>query len=344
MTNYIKGDLLESDADALINTVNCVGVMGRGLALQFKKRFPDNFRFYESACKRSEVKPGKVLVYETGCLCAPKYIINFPTKRHWKDVSRIEDVKLGLEDLVSVVRLRNISSLAIPPLGCGLGGLSWDEVKPCIEEAMSQLVEVQISVYEPGGVASRDMTVRNRTAPNMTPGRAALVALTRRYLNGLLDPFVTLLEIHKLMYFLQECGEPLRLRYVKAPYGPYAENLSHVLNAIEGHLLHGYEDGGDNPNKQIKIVPGAEYEALAFLKNQPQTAERIARVATLVDGFETPFGVELLSTAHWVIKNEGAKGNDIVERVYAWGEQKLKFSPQQIKIAVERLCDLGFAP
>jgi O-acetyl-ADP-ribose deacetylase (regulator of RNase III) len=150
MIIYRVGDLLESGAEALVNAVNCAGAMGRGIALQFKTRFPENFKCYEAACRRGEARPGKMLVFEPGGLHDPKYIVNFPTKRHWRDSSRIEDIKSGLADLARVVRARSIASMAVPPLGCGLGGLSWSEVKPCIEEALSRLSDVEIHVYEPG--------------------------------------------------------------------------------------------------------------------------------------------------------------------------------------------------
>jgi len=158
----------------------------------------------------------------------------------------------------------------------------------------------------------------------------------------LLDPFITLLELHKLMYFLQESGEPLRLRYVKAYHGPYAENLSHVLNAIEGHLLTGYADGGDIPDKQIKILPGAAEDAHAFLSQRVDTTAHIDRVARLVDGFETPFGMELLATVHWVAKGEAKTMSAVVEQTYEWGTQKQKFSQRQISLAAEQLANQGW--
>jgi hypothetical protein len=172
----------------------------------------------------------------------------------------------------------------------------------------------------------------------MTPGRAALVGLIRRYLAGLLDPFVSLLEVHKLMYFMQEAGEPLRLRFAPAPLGPYAENLRHVLNEIEGYYVAGYADGGDAPGKELSLVPGAENDAEAFLEKHPDTRARFDRVADLVEGFETPFGLELLSTVHWVAK--GAKPSQpgtVVEGVYAWGERKKQFTPRQIELALDVL-------
>lgn len=257
MIEYKSGDILSEDAEALVNTVNCVGVMGRGIALQFKKAFPENFKAYASACKREEVQPGRMFVFETGQLTNPRYIINFPTKRHWRGKSRMEDIEAGLKALVDTVHRYNIRSIAIPPLGSGLGGLDWSDVRSHIETALQPLTDVRVIVYEPAGAPATEKMVHNRNVPSMTAGRAALVELMSRYLGGLLDPFVTLLEVHKLMYFMQEAGEPLRLTYRKAPYGPYAENLRHVLHAIEGHFVSGYADGGDEPDKQLTLIPGA---------------------------------------------------------------------------------------
>ncbi|MCG6868968.1 MAG: macro domain-containing protein, partial [Gammaproteobacteria bacterium] len=273
MIEYKTGNILTEDAEAIINTVNCVGVMGRGIALQFKKAFPENFKAYAAACKREEVQPGCMFVFDMGGLTNPRYIINFPTKRHWRGKSRIEDIESGLEALATEIRVRGIHSIAIPPLGSGLGGLDWSEVRQRIERALSSMDDVRIIIFEPKGAPGVEKMVHNREVPNMTPGRAALVELMRRYLSGLLDPFVTLLEVHKLMYFMQEAGEPLKLRYQKASYGPYAENLRHVLNAIEGHLVSGYADGGDAPDKPLQLVPGAIEDATEFLSEHAETRQ-----------------------------------------------------------------------
>ena len=335
---YKVGNILAEDVEALVNTVNCVGVMGRGIALQFKKAFPDNFKAYAAACEREEIHPGQMLVYETGLLTNPRYIINFPTKRHWRGNSRIEDIESGLLALAQEIEARNIRSIAIPPLGSGLGGLNWADVRPRIEQALRDLNDLQIIVFEPDDAADASKRVQHRKAPRMTAGRAALVSLMHRYLRGLLDPFVTLLEVHKLMYFMQLAGEPLKLRYRKAPFGPYAENLRHVLNRIEGHLVYGYADGGDEPSKQLKLVPGATQDADAFLERHDDTQSRFARVADLVDGFESPFGLELLATVHWVAKNEDVKtADDVVTQTYEWDDRKRQFSPRQIKLAVDVL-------
>ncbi len=180
-------------------------------------------------------------------------------------------------------------------------------------------------------------------APDMTPGRAALVGLVHRYLGGLLDPFITLLEVHKLMYFLQESGEHLRLNYAKAPYGPYAENIRHVLNAIEGHFLIGYADGGDRPDKQLELMPGAYEAASTFLNQHQQTKQHFARVSDLVAGFESPFGMELLSTVHWVSTRENATTVDkIIEHTYRWSDHKKRFNIRQINLAYKVLCEKGW--
>jgi len=149
MLRFTTGDILAEDAEALVNTVNCVGVMGRGVALQFKKAFPENFRAYARACQGGEVKLGAMFVFETGTLTNPRTIINFPTKRHWRGNSRIEAVEAGLKDLVCVVNARGIRSMAVPPLGCGLGGLDWKIVRPRIEEALGSLNSLEVVVFEP---------------------------------------------------------------------------------------------------------------------------------------------------------------------------------------------------
>lgn len=343
MIEYTNGNILYADAEALVNTVNCVGIMGRGIALQFRNAFPKNFKAYEAACHNQEVQPGRMFVYATGDLANPKYIINFPTKRHWRGKSRMEDIDAGLVDLQAVIQRLGIRSIAIPPLGSGLGGLQWEDVKPRIYEALHAVPGVQILVYEPQGAPTSDKMVHNRDVPKMTAGRAALVELISRYLNGLLDPSVSLLEVHKLMYFMQEAGEPLRLNFKQAHYGPYAENLRHVLHTIEGHFVSGYADGGDAPDKPLELVPGAVEEASEFLGQHHETRMRFDKVAELVEGFESPYGLELLATVHWVTKQTTISlMEDVTQRVYAWNERKRQFTPRQIELAMTVLSQKGW--
>lgn len=339
MIEFQTGDILKSNSEALVNTVNCVGVMGRGIALQFKSAYPQNYKEYKRACDHNEVVPGKMLIHETGTLTNPHYIINFPTKRHWKGKSRIEDIDKGLDALVSDIRKYKIESISIPPLGSGLGGLPWEEVRSLILEKL-QGVDVQVVIYEP---SYRPMSVKASKVPDMTPSRASMILLIDEYLSTLMEPVITLLEVHKLMYFMQEAGEPLRLDYRKNTYGPYAQNLSHVLKAIEGYFVEGYRDGGDEPHKPLNLLPGAVEDAKASVKDSKDTEKHLARVSKLVSGFETAFGLELLATVHWIITRDKITDDEALERkVYAWARHKKKFSPRQIRIAYETLSVNGW--
>lgn len=346
MIKLTQGDILKADAEALVNTVNCVGIMGRGIALQFKKAFPENFKAYQAACKTSQVQLGKMFVYDLHRLYNPRFIINFPTKRHWKNRSRIEDIEAGLIDLINVIQQQQIGSIAIPPLGCGLGGLDWKKVRPLIIEAFQAVPEVDVLLLEPLESPQTVVQVKENKVPQMTPGRATLLGLMRRYLAAVMDPTITLLEVHKLMYFMQESGEPLRLNYQKAPYGPYAENLRHVLNHIEGHFISGYGDGGDQPDKPLELNLQAVEQAETFLKEQPEhetTRKRFDRVANLIKGLETPFGMELLATVHWVVVSEQAANlEEAIAKVHAWNPRKRMFEPRHIRLAWERLQTTGW--
>ena len=170
-----SGDILAADVEALVNTVNCVGIMGRGIALQFRKAFPDNFKAYEAVCKRHELQPGRMFVFETGGLTNPRYIINFPTKRHWKGKSQLADIESGLKALVTEVRRLGIRSIAIPPLGCGQWGLDWAEVRPRIEQALTAEPDVKVLLYSPAGGPVPAASTSSLAIPKMTEGRAALV-------------------------------------------------------------------------------------------------------------------------------------------------------------------------
>ena len=344
MIEFKAGDIFAEDVEALVNTVNCVGVMGRGVALQFKRAFPENFKAYAERCRHNEMRPGRVFVFETGNLGSPRYIINFPTKRHWRGKSRPDDIGSGLKSLVGAIEDRGIRSVALPPLGSGLGGLDWTgEVRPMLVAALSGLQDVRFVVLEPRGPEDR-RAIRSTEVPEMTPARAALVVLMDRYIRVLLDPYITLLEIHKLMYFMQAAGEPLRLRFVEGYYGPYAENLRHQLNAVEGHFIAGYLDGGDKPGKPLDLVPGAVEDAKTVLDSADDTRQRIERVRRLVEGFETAYGLELLATVHWIVDNERPRNfGHLRQLVGAWSPRKRRFTERQLRIAADRLHETGWA-
>lgn len=334
-----RGNLLEADAEALVNTVNCVGVMGKGVALQFKQAYPENFRIYQRACRAGEVVPGRMLVVPTGRSVGPRFIINFPTKRHWKGRSRIEDIRDGLFDLIKQVERLDVRSIAVPPLGCGNGGLDWVEVKPLIEEAFAKLPHVRTLVFPPNGSPEPATLAVATKVPSMTPLRAALVRLVQLYRLPVAGYRLTGLELQKLMYFVQAAGEPLQLEFVKHQYGPYAEKLNHALQCVDGHLIVGY---GDRTSRSaITLRPGAVEAADAFLTERPDTARRIERVARLIEGFETTYGMELLATVHWVAHAEPAAAIDpdiAVAAVQNWSPRKRdRLHPNHIRKAWQRL-------
>ncbi len=342
MIRKVKGDLLRADVQALVNTVNTVGVMGRGVALQFKRSFPENFRVYKRACDRGEVQVGTMFVCDLGGLQNPRYIINFPTKEHWRGKSRYEHIEQGLDDLAQVIRRLGIESIALPPLGCGLGGLDWNHVYLKIERALGAIPDVEVLVYEPTGPPAAEKMKTRTGRPAMTPGRAALLILMKRYLEPLMDDSITLLEIHKLMYFMQEAGEPLKLKYVKGVYGPYAQNLHHVLERIEGHFITGYGDGREAPGKVIEYTESAIRSAESALEKRADTHKRFDRLQELISGFETPYGMELLASVHWVATQEDEAARDhpetAVRLIHAWNDRKRRmFKAEHIKIAQTRL-------
>ncbi|HJQ85417.1 MAG TPA: macro domain-containing protein [Candidatus Binatia bacterium] len=345
MVELKRGNLLGTQADALVNTVNTEGVMGKGIALQFKKAFPANYDAYRRECESGHIQIGKVFVYELGALL-PRYIFNFPTKKSWRHPSKVEYIRAGLSDLVKEVRRLHIRSIAIPPLGCGNGGLEWSKVRPLIEQAFADLRDVRVILFEPAG-APKAAAMTNRTRrPRMTAGRAAVIALMNRYLVPGYDYPLSLLEVQKLAYFLQVAGQPLRLQYMPHLYGPYADNLRHVLNHIEGHFTEGFGDGRNAPETPLRLLPGAAEEAGHFLRRDTETEDRLQRVARLIEGFETPLGMELLATVHWVMTHEAADAPDlesIVRSVHAWSSRKAaSMKSAQIHAAYDRLRTQGW--
>lgn len=338
MIELVRGNILEADAEAIVNTVNCVGFMGKGIALQFKKAHPENFEAYRQACAAGTVQPGRMFVYPTGRMVNPRYIINFPTKRHWRGSSRYEDIEAGLAALVEDVRQLGISTIAVPPLGCGLGGLDWAKVRPMIEAAFAELPGVRVLLFEPAGAPDADQMPIGTRRPSLTVPRALLIKLMDQY--AAMAYRLTLLEIQKLAYFLQEAGQPLRLQYAAGHYGPYAPNLNKVLEALEGHYTRGYGDSA-KPDVEVHLLDGASPEADAFLAGHQAEHERLERVSRLICGFETPYGMELLASVHWLGCHDQTLAADVaaaIQGMAAWNDRKRRmFQPEHIRVAWERL-------
>jgi O-acetyl-ADP-ribose deacetylase (regulator of RNase III) len=341
MIEFGDGNLLLSDTEALVNTVNTVGVMGKGVALQFKQAFPENYKAYRRACDGGEVRLGRMHVWDSGTLGPRRYIINFPTKGHWRTASRIEDIDAGLDDLVRVVRELDIQSIAVPALGCGNGGLDWQDVLPRIEAALSAL-SVRAVVFPPKGAPVASSMLVATPRPGMSFGRAALLAAVGGYARAalheqfeLVKPGASLLEIQKLMYLVQEAGQPLKLTFAKAKYGPYAENLNHVLQTLEGHYIRGYGDRSRSvlALDPVEVLPGAEEEALGWLEaNRPDVKRTVERVLALVSGWENAYGMELLGTVHFAACHDESVMSDVdraVDYIRSWNQRKASTFPHK---------------
>ncbi|MCE9575084.1 MAG: macro domain-containing protein [Deltaproteobacteria bacterium] len=339
------GNLLAAEVDALTNTVNTVGVMGKGLALQFKKAFPESFASYERACRAGEVVTGRMHIVER--VAPPRFIINFPTKAHWRQPSKLDYVRDGLRDLLAQVARLGIRSIAVPPLGCGNGGLEWAHVRPLIVDAFATMPEVRVVLFEPGHAPTAEQIIDRRAKRGLNPQRAAIIALMDQYLATVYSYRLTLVEVQKLAYFLQESGEPLRLEYGAHHYGPYADGLRKVLRDMEGHYTRGVGDGANRRETPLELLPGAVDAAQAALAGQAETQGRLERVRRLIDGFETPLGMELLGTVHWVLHHGAVTDDltDVVDKVHQWNARKQsQMKPAQIRAAWSRLRDEQWAP
>ena len=341
ITNMIEtkfGDILVADVEAIVNTVNCVGVMGKGIALQFKMKYPENYQFYKKICDQGRMIVGKVLVFEQPSTNHPKYIINFPTKRHWKGKSTIQDISKGLDSLIEEIKNLKIKSIAIPALGSGLGGLDWQQVKSIITDAFSTLPDVNVWLYEPHYSPSIQTIAVNTKKPKITLTKALLIKLLQVY--QALGYSHSLLEIQKLIYFINiPLNEELKFSFKKSSYGPYTSTINHLLQDMENHYTRGFGDGVQKA--EVRLLDNAIDEADTFLSGKNEYLENIKRIKRLVDGFETPFGMELLSTVHWVTANEcddSPTNEDIIKKVHNWNSRKKKlFQPHHINIAITRL-------
>ena len=341
MISFHNSNLLKSDAEALVNTVNTVGIMGKGVALQFKEHFPLNYKLYQKACEAGEVKLGKMFVTETGQLTGPRYVINFPTKADWRSFSKLSHIAEGLDDLVRVIEEKNIKSIAVPPLGCGNGGLDWKDVKPLIVSKLSTLAPiVQIEIFEPGH-HSYTKTTTNGVA-KLTKARALTVALADRY--NVLGFDISHLEIQKLAYFLQELGQTdLRLNYQKGHYGPYATNLKHLLAHLEGSYFKGqirFQDMKPTDSLQLVKEHLPEVNKVIETKLTAEEKNRLEKLSRLIEGFESPFGLELLATVHWANKVLGGNAtlSSVESHIHNWSTRKKEtMNRSQIDVGLQRV-------
>jgi len=352
---FTQGNLLDAKVEALVNTVNTFGVMGKGIALMFKERFEENFKAYARACKTGEVQVGHMFVTPGVELSGPRWIINFPTKENWRQPTKIEWVQDGLVDLKNVIRDRKIRSIALPPLGCGNGGLDWADVRPIIERTLGDLEGVDIVVYEP--TAKYQNVAKRQGVEKLTPARALIAEMVRRY--WVLGIECTLLETQKLAWFLERtiklCGldDPLDLQFKADRYGPYAQRLMHLLNSLDGSYLHCDKRLSDaEPFDTIWFDESKRDTVALFLRSASarQFAPALEATDELIDGFQSPLGMEALATVDWLIVRENAFPTleGIRDGLHRWpaGESAAKrklrlFSDDLLALSIERLKSVG---
>jgi len=339
MIQYLQGDLLQADTQALVNTVNTVGVMGKGIALQFKNRFPKNYKVYQEACRRGELKTGQMLVVKDGDLLHEKFIINFPTKEHWKSPSKIEYIEQGLIALKEIIQQYNIKSIALPPLGCGNGGLDWNIVKPMIAESLGDLT-ISISVYEPNAAIKSVLQAEEKPQEGkLTPAKAMLLYLMFHY--EAVGDISSLFSANKLAYFLQESGENLRLHFKAYHYGPYAVQLNHVLYSINGVYLKGLEQNQAKAFEPLLLNYNRYSEVESFVKSKLSALQidRLQSVLKLIEGFESTYALELLASIDFLRKQESISSlEEAKARIAKWNQRKANlFKPEHIELAYEHL-------
>lgn len=347
MVELKKGDILKEETEAVVNTVNTKGVMGKGIALQFKERFPENYKLYKKACETGDVETGKMFVTETGLLLNPRYIINFPTKKHWKNPSKLEYIHEGLKDLVRVIRDKNINSISIPPLGCGNGGLGWSEVRPAIEKALSNIPSLQIVLYEPSNIVYKKKERKPKKKANVTPVRAMFLSIFEKYKE--LGFQLSFIEAHKLIYFLQRFGEPLNLSFEKNRYGPYSHIIDHMLYDVEGSFLRGTKFKEAKPQDNIYLVDDYFDEIHKFIEKDLTTEQkyRLELIYEFIEGFESPLGLELLATVDYIIQNSkiDLSKEELIDNIYnwdadhpSWGKRKKDLMKKEyIAVALDRI-------
>ena len=340
MLHFITGDLLQSKAEALVNTVNTVGVMGKGIALQFKENFPANNKAYIDTCKLKWLAPGKLLmVTDTSIHYGLKKIINFPTKVHWKSPSRYEYVEDGLKALRILILDKNIKSIAIPPLGCGNGSLDWAEVRPMIVRYLSDL-DIDIEVYEPNTHIKQLLQKQDiKKEVKLTPARVQLMYILYAYES--LGEYSSLFAANKLAYFLQRMGQPLKLQFKPHHYGPYALGVEKVLYALNGVYLRGIEQGQVGPFEPLYLNYGKCTEIKQYVEKvlPASDRERLAKLMKLLQGFVADLPLEILATVDFVMQeNQGMSLEEVTRAIAQWSSRKEKlFKDDYIAIAYHHL-------
>ncbi|MCE5178554.1 MAG: phosphatase [Bacteroidetes bacterium GWD2_45_23] len=324
MIKTVEGDMMHSGAEALVNTVNTVGVMGKGIALQFKEAFPNNSKSYIEACKRKELEPGKLLViWDENLELGKKLIINFPTKIHWRHPSKYEYIEKGLTALRQLLLQQNIKSVAIPPLGSGNGGLDWKRVKPMIEQALSGL-DTLIMIYEPNA-AIKTILQKQETKRDvhLTPARAALLYTLFAFES--MGEYSSLFAANKLAYFLQRKGQKLNLKFQPHYYGPYAIGVEKVLYHLNGVYLKGMEQGQAKPFEPLQLNYEKWNEVNHYVNRQlnSEDAQRVKSLISFLSDYTSELSLEILATVDFILaQNPNYTVDEVMQSIRNWNIRK----------------------
>lgn len=320
MIHYRVGNILESEAEALINTVNTDGIMGKGIALQFKNAFPLNFKIYQEACKNESLKVGNLLLVEdTGLISGKKTIINFPTKTTWRKPSEYQYINDGLDELIRLIDEKNIKSVAIPPLGSGNGGLDWNIVKKMIEEKLSHLT-IDILIYEPN---KQIQEVLKSERVKLTEARAMLLFMLYELVKN--GEFVSEFSSEKICYFLQRFGgeKYFKLEYKPNFYGPYSGRVKYVINYLNGSYIMGYSAMDKKPFEPLELIPDGYEHVLEYINSKPEIKNTVLKTKEFLDGFYSEFALELLSTIDYIANQKQSFDINIIKNeLENWSERK----------------------
>lgn len=342
MIQYITGNILDSSAQALVNTVNTMGVMGKGIALQFKKAYPNNYKAYQKACKNNQLHVGKMFVtLDSNITSGERIIINFPTKTSWKKPSEYKYIEDGLENLVELINYKKIESIAIPPLGAGNGGLNWEKVKKIIEQKLENL-NVAIYVYEPT-LQIQEHLIKERV--KLTDARALLLYVLYDLVRN--SEYVSEFSSEKVCYFLQKFGAKkyFKLEFEPNFYGPYSGKVRFVLNAINGSYLMGYSDMNKKPFEPLTLISDAYETVKNHIESNRELLEITNKTIVFLRGFYSDFALELLSSLDYISTKENTLDRQIILKgLEKWSDRKrtLFSNPKYIDVSLKHLQSTSF--
>lgn len=345
MIEYVIGNILDSPSPVLVNTVNTVGVMGKGIALQFKKAYPNNFQAYSQACKDGNISIGKLFISkDSSLITGEKIIINFPTKTDWRKPSEYSYIEAGLKDLTRIINENNIKEIAMPPLGSGNGGLDWERVKKIIEKSLSSLANVKIYVYEPTNQIKETL---KQERVKLTDARALLLAVLYDLVKN--GEYVSEFSSEKICYFMQRFGAEkyFKLKFEPNFYGPYSGKVRFILNVLNGSYIMGFSDMNKKPFDPLTLLCDG-YEAInEYMENHLYLKSIVDNTTHFLNGFYSDFALELLSSVDYIVCKEKTFDKFIIyEKLKQWGNRKrsLFSNLNYIDISLKQLKNISQMP